>query len=675
MSRKEKSVLFAMPRASLFGLLVTMIACYVPHASRLPGWMSAFAAFCILCRLMVYYQKVSFPHGFLKAILAFAGTWLLIREYGTLMAPDGGVAFLLLAYFLKALEMHYRRDAMLLMLLSFFVIPMQFLYDSNLGGALWVFFCYLLIIATLISFHQQDNSHFHFVAFIKGIKLVAVAIPITIILFLFFPRLPPFWNLPSSKPTQTIGLSDQIDTETLGELFKSGKVAFRVEFENGSVDRRLLYWKGVVLEHFNGIQWQVRESYRKLPLTTQSKPSDTRYKIYLEPTQQRYLFGLSPVHSINGIRANRMDNDMLLAENTIHAQEVYSVSSDLRTGQGGQIPVPDVLQRNTLLPVKASPRTREQAAVLFKTADKNTEKMIEEINRWIFTSEFSYTLSPPPTSGDRIDDFLFRTRSGYCSHYASAAAVMLRSVGIPARVIGGYQGGEYQAAGNYWIVHQYDAHAWVEYFSPEKGWAMFDPTAAVSPLRIESGMEQMGLSEEGDAFSTYAINQWPLIKQLRRSLDYLNYQWIVNVVGYQQQEQTQLFEDWFGGADLQHFLPWLGSGIAGICALLMGYVHWRDRPLRPHEIDALMLLAFHRIKRRFRPRANAETIAAYCQAYAETGANNGQALLELCEQYHRLRFSQVNNPLTPPSTKTQSSENGRLRDSLSAFKAGIKKFK
>src|SRR3990167_8696882 len=127
---KEKQ--FAMPRASLVGLLVTMLACFLPHASRLPLWMLGIAAFCIIFRVLVHLQKARYPNIILKALLAVVGTWLLLRQYGTLMAPDGGVAFLLLGYFLKALEMHYRRDAMVLMLLSFFVIPMQFLYSTDL---------------------------------------------------------------------------------------------------------------------------------------------------------------------------------------------------------------------------------------------------------------------------------------------------------------------------------------------------------------------------------------------------------------------------------------------------------------------------------------------------------------------------------------------------------------
>lgn len=666
--------LFLMPRGSLNGLLVTMLACLLPHAGRLPLWMLGFAGFCIFYRILIYLQKARFPNSFMKAIFAIAGTWLLLREYGTLMAPDGGVAFLLLGYFLKALEMHYRRDAMVLMLLSFFVIPTQFLYQSDLSAALWVLVCYLLIIGTLVSFYQQNDAAFHVGAYWTGAKLISLAIPITIALFLFFPRLPPFWHLPSSKPTQTIGLSDQLDMDSLGELFKSGKVAFRAEFLSGSLARHQLYWRGVVMEQFDGNSWLVRTG-SKLAGPHENATGDIHYKVYLEPTQQNYLFVLAPVSGYEGEAVLYNDNGMLLTRKPVISQIVYQATVGNSPSALSVVPQPDSLRKNTLLPVNAAPRTREQARLLFKNAKHDADRMTEEIRHWIFANDFSYTLSPPATTGDRVDDFLFRTRAGYCSHYASAVAVMLRSVGIPARVIGGYQGGEYQAAANYWIVHQYDAHAWVEYYSAATGWTLFDPTAAISPMRIENGMEQMGSTEQGDMFGAYAINQWPVFRELRRGLDYLNYQWIVNVVGYQQAAQNEMFKNWFGGSAMENWLPWLLGAVTTVCGLLLAYVYWRERPPPLHPVDALMLACLNRIRRRFRPRGEAETIAAYCQAYAATGASNGAALLSLCEQYHRLRYRSTNPASKTLRLKTPKGENGRLPSAFTAFKSAAKRFK
>lgn len=665
---------FTMPRASLLGLLVTMVACFLPHASRLPVWMWFIAAACVIYRLLVLLQRVKYPGALFKFALAIVGTWLLLREYGTLMAPDGGVAFLLLGYFLKMLEMHYRRDAMVLMLLSFFVIPMQFLYETGFFGSLWVLFCFLLIMTTLVSFHQQNDSVFRRQAFSAAVRLIGWAIPLTVLLFLFFPRLPPFWHLPSSKPAQTIGLTDEMDLQNLGELFKSGKVAFRAEFLQTNPDRRQLYWRGVVMERFDGVSWSVREARQKIPMPGKSDFDSEAYRVFLEPTQQRYVFFLSPLAHMSGVTGQRYENDMVLTETPIISQLIYQAGTGRDVGLTRFSSTAN-LQDNLLLPMNTAPRTRAQSARLFEASGRDPEAFIRSIETWIFTQEFSYTLSPPVTSGDVIDDFLFRTRAGYCSHYASAAAVMLRSAGIPARVIGGYQGGEFQPSGNYWIVHQYDAHAWVEYYHPENGWTVFDPTAAISPMRIESGMEQMSGSEAGGMFESYAINQWPVFREIRRGLDYLNYQWIVNVVGYQQRDRDGMLQSWFGGTALKDWLPWLAGTTLGVLGAFWIFMWWRDRPEPPHPLDKIMLQAIARVERRYRPKKEGETFAAFCRGYADSNAAGSKELLALCDQYHRLRYRYEIETSPSGAAKTDTSGNVRLRSSLTDFKRRAKHIK
>jgi transglutaminase-like putative cysteine protease len=104
-----------------------------------------------------------------------------------------------------------------------------------------------------------------------------------------------------------------------------------------------------------------------------------------------------------------------------------------------------------------------------------------------FRASFTYTLNPPLLGRDSIDDFLFSTQKGFCEHFASAFVVLMRAAGIPARVVTGFQGGTWNAAGGYLLVRNSDAHAWAEIWRPERGWVRVDPTAAVSPVRIELG--------------------------------------------------------------------------------------------------------------------------------------------------------------------------------------------
>ena len=109
---------------------------------------------------------------------------------------------------------------------------------------------------------------------------------------------------------------------------------------------------------------------------------------------------------------------------------------------------------------------------------------------------FYYTLTPPLLGGEIVDDFLFRTRQGFCEHYANAFVFLMRAAGVPARVVTGYQGGEMNALGGYMIVRQSDAHAWAEVWLAGRGWVRVDPTGAVAPNRVQEGI-YAALSDAG----------------------------------------------------------------------------------------------------------------------------------------------------------------------------------
>ncbi len=218
---------------------------------------------------------------------------------------------------------------------------------------------------------------------------------------------------------------------------------------------------------------------------------------------------------------------------------------------------------------------------------------------------FAYTLKPPATGADGVDDFLFDTRSGFCAHYAGAMAFVLRAAGIPARVVAGYQGGELNPAGNYLLVHQFDAHAWVEYWQPEQGWLSVDPTYQVAPERIEQGLEQAlaGDSEYlADApLSPLRYRGLPWLNDMRLAWDSLNYGWQRWVLAYQGEQQGAFLQRWFGGLDPTRLGLLLGAAAilsVGLLALFLlkpwqGRGDLRSRQLRRFE----RLLEMHGLRR------------------------------------------------------------------------------
>ena len=244
---------------------------------------------------------------------------------------------------------------------------------------------------------------------------------------------------------------------------------------------------------------------------------------------------------------------------------------------------PPGLRQSLQLPEQGDPRSRAWAAALkeqYPQSDALVAAVLQHFNR----EPYVYTLRPQPLGSDSIDDFLFNTRRGFCAHYAGAMTFVLRAAGIPARVVAGYQGGELNPNGNYIQVRQFDAHAWVEYWQPGRGWRSVDPTFQVAPERIEQGLEEALAEEDGflddQPFSPLRYRELAWLNQLRMSWENLNYGWQRWVLGYQGEQQLKLLQNWFGSLDWQR----LALVLVGTGALLIGLLAlwllkpWQQRP-------------------------------------------------------------------------------------------------
>jgi hypothetical protein len=196
----------------------------------------------------------------------------------------------------------------------------------------------------------------------------------------------------------------------------------------------------------------------------------------------------------------------------------------------------------TRLPDGANPRTVALAQQMREDAG-SAETFINRVLRMFNTDDFFYTLEPPPLGSSPVDRFLFDTKRGFCEHYASAFAVMMRAAGIPSRIVLGYQGGEVNPMGEYMIVRQADAHAWTEVWLPRRGWYRIDPTAAVAPERIEEGRYGAMMDGVAASWGLNAPTQW--IYQLQMTWDALNTKWNEWVLAYGPDQQGN-FMEWLG---------------------------------------------------------------------------------------------------------------------------------
>jgi transglutaminase-like putative cysteine protease len=212
-----------------------------------------------------------------------------------------------------------------------------------------------------------------------------------------------------------------------------------------------------------------------------------RYRVTLEPTHQRWLFALDTVARAPE-RDAYMSFDRQLSTTTgaIMSTMSYDAVSYLRTRTVGPL---SILGRRheTTLPAERNPRARKLALELRARSASDTE-FARAALAWFRDNGLEYTLEPGVTSLDSVDTTLFDSKRGFCGHFASSYAMLMRAAGVPARVVTGYLGGEWNPVGGYLIVRQSDRHAWTEVWLEGSGWTRIDPTAVVAPDRLQRGI-------------------------------------------------------------------------------------------------------------------------------------------------------------------------------------------
>ncbi|WP_227685925.1 transglutaminase family protein [Psychrobacter aquimaris] len=597
--------LFALP--AYYWVLIAQVVIILPHAAHLPFWLIGFAVVSIAAQLppikakfkkIAHLKRVYQGMQMLGFLLGLAGLWL---TYNTAFGLDMGVAFLVLCLISKLWEMYKRRDAYVVLNLSLFVLAALFLMDQGLVTTLEVIVGAVIILLAFIALNDDGNTRGD--GRLRTLGVLAIgALPLLVVLFLFFPRLPPLWSVQLSGQQATTGVSDSMSPGDFANLGQSTELAFRVEFTENRPPQQQLYWRGLVFSDFDGITWRPspqQQQWRPAPqmpswienafatVPDEVKVAPTSYEIILEPTQQNWLFGLDYPF------AQRQDvsitsNFTLLKDQPVTQQLRYEVFqfAPMRID-----PVlSDELRRlNLALPDDGNPQARALAQQLFAQSGSDPVRYMAAIERWINQTEFRYTLSPPRLNNNRIDEFLFETKAGFCEHYSSSFTFMLRAAGIPARVVAGYQGGELSRGGNVWEVRQKDAHAWTEVWLEGQGWVRVDPTAFVAPERVEQGMDALtqarGAAMFGDGTSAQiSYQQYQMLQTLRRLSDQASYYWQKDVVGYDQDKQADSLLKWFNIRSVMQQIIWLTASAITVMTILV-FVIWQRRRKRWHPAD------------------------------------------------------------------------------------------
>ena len=560
----------AIPRISLTWLLVAQVLVIIPHLGHLPLWVIGLWLGCAAWRIQIFRMRAAYPNAWVKAGLMLGAAIGVFFSRGSLIGLDAGVVLLVAAFTLKLLEMRSRRDALVLIFLGFFTVVTAYLFDDRMLLALFSLLPVTALLAALIGLQQSAVATRPWQTGRLAASLLLQAIPLMLLLFVFFPRLGPLWSLPQPNDKAVSGLSDSMAPADIAELSRSDALAFRASFEGETPDRSQLYWRALTLESFDGRRWS-QSTFAQVPQTPawDKRGEPLRYSILMQPSSKPWLFALD-VGETTLDSTQQMSDFRLQRRRPVERTLLYQVTSwpeavrqPASLGKG--------LRHALQLPDQGDPRSRAWAAEL-KQQYPQSEQLVQALLRHFNREPYGYTLRPPAVGLDSIDDFLFETRNGFCAHYAGAMTFVLRAAGIPARVVAGYQGGEYNPAGNYVQVRQFDAHAWVEYWQAETGWVSVDPTFQVAPERIELGLEEAVATEqsflEGSPFSPLRYRQLNWLNQMRLSWDNLNYGWQRWVLGYQGAQQLQLLQRWFGRIDARLLAISLVGGGALLLSLL-----------------------------------------------------------------------------------------------------------
>ncbi|GLS84724.1 transglutaminaseTgpA domain-containing protein [Paraferrimonas haliotis] len=534
---------------------------------------------CLSCWGWQIAKELGYPINAIKYLIVAVTLYLCfdrvvhIQQLGVLSVM---ASLLVLGFSLKLLELKYRRDIFALVLVGCFTIALSCLFYNDTLHNIQASVLFIINIGvSLILVRQSVNNQ----QIVKQLaKMVLVSLPLTLLLFYFFPRLPPLWSVNQNSPTE-IGLSDSMSPGNVTKLTQSNELVFTARFEHTPPDNSALYWRALVLEDFDGETWQQNPMRKRLtnhnwngdrqlnPVFKQGTP--LRYTVTALGSDQPWLYGLDRVTLDSKELAVARDYSIHKFGQSDNIQ--YQAQSFLKAPLNSPISIYE-RRLNTQVPA-GNPRTRAWVNELREQGLSGQQVMAQVMQRFA-QQNYRYSLEPPKMFTPQQDDFLFNKKVGFCMHYASAMATIARLYGLPTRVVLGYQGGVVDAKHNTLSVYQYMAHAWVEVWLDELGWQRYDPTSVVSPTRIGAGFDDYldeQLQQYSDDYSFafrlrnqawfQALAQWS--QQAQGLSDWFS--------GYNQQKQTQWMEQMFGDK-AQQGRSWILA--SGLLLILMVTAWW-----------------------------------------------------------------------------------------------------
>ncbi len=570
--------------------LTALAAALLPFFVILPPWVAGTALALTGWRATLLLRRRKPPPAALRLGLAALALVAVVLSFRGLGGAEAGGAFLALASSLKALESRSPRDFRIVALLTFFLLAAVFLEQTSLPMALYAS---ATIWIAVTAFLVADSSRSSKALVRRAGALLAAALPVAAALFLLFPRLPgPLFRFGAPRSAAVTGLPNQLDPGAIASLAVSNAIAFRVHFDGAAPPRAERYFRGPVFVHYDGHQWLPGEN---LAGGGGFHPvgQPLHYRVLERASGTRYLFALALPSKVS-TQAQLTRRDELLAPHPLWVDVDFQAISYPHHYM--TLPLsPAQRAADLALPRGADPRARALAA-RWRTKTKSAAGIVAKALAWFRRKPFYYTLTPGRLTGPNpVDQFLFSTRHGFCEHYASAFAVLMRAAGIPTRVVTGYAGGTINPYDHWLVLRQSNAHAWDEVWLNGKGWTRVDPTSVIPASRVESSAAEAAATSPAGNAIFHLGGFW----RVRELWDAVNTAWAEYVAGYD--------------ASLQHrLLGRLGLGRAGpiLTALVM---------ILALIITGVMVLALALLRRPATTDPARRLYARWCRRMARRG--------------------------------------------------------
>ena len=426
----------------------------------------------------------------------------------------------------------------------------------------------------------------------------------------------------------------QLRAGDIAKLNQDYSVAMRVTFDSQAVPAMSqMYWRGLSLSHFDGSTWSRDKNLRLQTPKLREQLQDAvnvqsfNYQIMLEASGRSWLYGLDTALASN-VSLKQWQDYTITRQQSLEQRFQYALASPVNYLDQSVLST-QRFQYYTALPGTQNPKSRAFARQI-RDQSASTQDLVAKLSSH-FRQAFRYTLSPGKSATeDAVDDFLFNDKLGYCEHFASAGAFLLRAAGVPARIVTGYQGGKWSADNEYLLVTQSQAHAWLEYWDEQSGWVRWDPTIYVSPQRITQGVNDFSQQlSNANLFSQLNNSSW--LNQWRLNLDNFNYQWHRWVIDYSAQRQYSLVKQLLGEVNTVRIGMFM---LLVFCLAMLPWVisFYRDKDKKLNDpLQQALKQLDNKLKRHDLQRAHRETLSEflvraaakrpkYARAYAEISA-------------------------------------------------------